>query len=84
VNYLFLAIGIAGEILKLVIFSQQSVGGASTRGLPLLHIQRLSPKVWNVTFRRYLGGLRFVGEVMPCASRKGFFWVKRPFRLYFR
>ncbi len=53
---------IAGENLKIGYFSQHQLSALDLEASPLLHIQRLSPKVLESDIRRYLGGFGFIGD----------------------
>ena len=53
---------ILGENLKIGYFSQHQLSALDLEASPLLHIQRLSPKVLENEIRRYLGGFGFIGD----------------------
>jgi len=53
---------IAGENLKIGYFSQHQLSALDLEASPILHIQRLSPKVLESDIRRYLGGFGFTGD----------------------
>jgi ATP-binding cassette subfamily F protein 3 len=53
---------VTGENLKIGYFSQHQLSALDLEASPLLHIQRLSPKVLESDIRRYLGGFGFVGD----------------------
>lgn len=53
---------ITGENLKIGYFSQHQLSALDLEASPLLHIQRLTPKVLESDIRRYLGGFGFVGD----------------------
>ncbi|MCB5163062.1 ATP-binding cassette domain-containing protein [Marinomonas algarum] len=53
---------ICGENLKIGYFSQHQLSALDLEASPLLHIQRLSPKVLESDIRRYLGGFGFIGD----------------------
>ncbi len=53
---------VCGENLKLGYFSQHQLSALDLNASPLLHIQRLTPKVLENEIRRYLGGFGFIGD----------------------
>ncbi|RNF51490.1 ATP-binding cassette domain-containing protein [Marinomonas hwangdonensis] len=53
---------ITGENLKIGYFSQHQLSALDLEASPLLHIQRLTPKILESDIRRYLGGFGFVGD----------------------
>ncbi|WP_133013389.1 ABC-F family ATP-binding cassette domain-containing protein [Marinomonas flavescens] len=53
---------ITGENLKIGYFSQHQLSALDLEASPLLHIQRLSPKILESDIRRYLGGFGFTGD----------------------
>lgn len=53
---------ILGENLKIGYFSQHQLSALDLEASPLLHIQRLTPKVLESDIRRYLGGFGFIGD----------------------
>jgi ATP-binding cassette, subfamily F, member 3 len=53
---------ILGENLKIGYFSQHQLSALDLDASPLLHIQRLTPKVLESDIRRYLGGFGFIGD----------------------
>ncbi|MBJ7539288.1 ATP-binding cassette domain-containing protein [Marinomonas transparens] len=53
---------ITGENLKIGYFSQHQLSALDLEASPVLHIQRLSPKVLENEIRRYLGGFGFIGD----------------------
>ena len=53
---------ILGENLKIGYFSQHQLSALDLEASPLLHIQRLTPKVLESDIRRYLGGFGFTGD----------------------
>ncbi len=53
---------VMGENLKIGYFSQHQLSALDLEASPLLHIQRLSPKVLESDIRRYLGGFGFIGD----------------------
>ena len=53
---------ITGENLKIGYFSQHQLSALDLEASPLLHIQRLTPKVLESDIRRYLGGFGFIGD----------------------
>jgi len=53
---------VMGENLKIGYFSQHQLSALDLEASPLLHIQRLSPKVLENEIRRYLGGFGFIGD----------------------
>jgi ATP-binding cassette, subfamily F, member 3 len=53
---------ILGENLKIGYFSQHQLSALDLKASPLLHIQRLTPKVLESDIRRYLGGFGFIGD----------------------
>ncbi|TYL46753.1 ABC-F family ATP-binding cassette domain-containing protein [Marinomonas sp. IMCC 4694] len=53
---------VCGENLKIGYFSQHQLSALDLEASPLLHIQRLSPKVLESDIRRYLGGFGFIGD----------------------
>ncbi|NLQ17376.1 ATP-binding cassette domain-containing protein [Marinomonas sp. M1K-6] len=53
---------IMGENLKIGYFSQHQLSALDLEASPLLHIQRLTPKVLESDIRRYLGGFGFIGD----------------------
>lgn len=62
---------ITGENLKIGYFSQHQLSALDLEASPLLHIQRLSPKILESDIRRYLGGFGFTGDDALRAA-KGF------------
>lgn len=53
---------VTGENLKIGYFSQHQLSALDLEASPLLHIQRLSPKILESDIRRYLGGFGFIGD----------------------
>ncbi|SBS31421.1 putative ABC transporter ATP-binding protein YheS [Marinomonas spartinae] len=53
---------VTGENLKIGYFSQHQLSALDLEASPLLHIQRLTPKVLESDIRRYLGGFGFIGD----------------------
>ena len=53
---------VCGENLKVGYFSQHQLSALDLEASPLLHIQRLTPKVLENEIRRYLGGFGFIGD----------------------
>ncbi|MCZ2720994.1 ATP-binding cassette domain-containing protein [Marinomonas sp. 15G1-11] len=53
---------VCGENLKVGYFSQHQLSALDLTASPLLHIQRLTPKVLENEIRRYLGSFGFVGD----------------------
>ncbi|MCV2403696.1 ATP-binding cassette domain-containing protein [Marinomonas sp. C2222] len=53
---------VTGENLKVGYFSQHQLSALDLEASPLLHIQRLSPRVLESEIRRYLGGFGFIGD----------------------
>ncbi|MEP0071439.1 MAG: ATP-binding cassette domain-containing protein [Marinomonas sp.] len=53
---------VTGENLRIGYFSQHQLSALDLEASPLLHIQRLSPKVLESDIRRYLGGFGFIGD----------------------
>lgn len=52
----------AGENLKIGYFAQHQLEALDLKASPLLHVQRLSPKVSEQEIRNYLGGFGFRGD----------------------
>jgi len=53
---------VTGENLAIGYFSQHQLSALDLEASPVLHIQRLSPKVLESDIRRYLGGFGFIGD----------------------
>ncbi|WP_191602264.1 ATP-binding cassette domain-containing protein [Marinomonas algicola] len=53
---------VCGENLNVGYFSQHQLSALDLTASPLLHIQRLTPKVLENEIRRYLGGFGFIGD----------------------